>query len=55
MLSLAYKGAKSGAPVIRASVWAPGVTAALARAQFALDFQHDAEVVDFSVEPLASE
>ncbi len=55
VLSLSFKGAKSGALVIRASVWAPGVVAADARAHLALDFQEDPKVVDFSVEPVASE
>ena len=55
VLSLAFKGAKSGAPVIRASVWAPGTAAAQARAQLALDFQGDPKIVDFSVEPVAAE
>ncbi len=55
VLSLAFKGAKSGALVIRASVWAPGVRAAEARARVALDFQGDPKVVDFSVEPVATE
>ena len=55
VLSLAFKGAKSGALVIRASVWAPGTAAAQARAQLALDFQGDPKIVDFSVEPVAAE
>lgn len=55
VLSLAFKGAKSGALVIRASVWAPGKAAARARARLASEFQVDAKVVDFSVEPVASE
>ena len=55
VLSLAFKGVKSGALVIRASVWAEGTTAAKARAQLALDFQGDPKVVDFSVEPVAAE
>jgi putative Mg2+ transporter-C (MgtC) family protein len=55
VLSLAFKGAKSGALVIRASVWAQGNAAADARAHLALDFQSDPKVVDFSVEPVASE
>lgn len=55
VLSLAFKGAKSGALVIRASVWAPGITASEARARLALDFQADQKVVDFSVEPVSAE
>lgn len=55
VLSLAYKGAKSGALVITASVWAQGTNAAEARAHLALDFQGDAKVLDFSVEPVAAE
>lgn len=55
VLSLAFKGAKSGALVIRASVWAQGNAAADARAHLAHDFQGDPKVVDFSVEPVASE
>ena len=55
VLSLAFKGAKSGALAISASVWAPGKVAAEARARLALDFQADTNVVDFSVEPVASE
>jgi putative Mg2+ transporter-C (MgtC) family protein len=55
VLSLAFKGAKSGALQIRASVWAEGKVAAEARTQLALHFQADTKVVDFSVEPIASE
>lgn len=55
VLYLAFKGAKSGALVIRANVWAEGTAAAEARAHLALNFQRDPEVVDFSVEPVASE
>lgn len=55
VLSLAFKGAKSGALEIRASVWAPGKTAADARARLALNFRTDQKVVDFSVEPVDSE
>lgn len=55
VLSLAFKGAKSGALEIRASIWAPGKTAAAARTSLALDFRADPKVVDFSVEPVASE
>lgn len=55
VLSLAFKGAKSGALVIRASVWAQGRGAADARARLARDFQADPSVVDFSVEPVSSE
>jgi putative Mg2+ transporter-C (MgtC) family protein len=55
VLSLAFKGAKSGALVIRASVWAQGKGAADARARLAKDFQSDPTVVDFSVEPVSSE
>jgi hypothetical protein len=54
-LSLAFKGAKSGALQIRASVWAEGKVAAEARTQLALNFQVDPKVVDFSVEPVTSE
>jgi putative Mg2+ transporter-C (MgtC) family protein len=55
VLSLSFKGAKSGALQIRASVWAEGKVAAEARTQLALNFQVDPKVVDFSVEPIASE
>lgn len=55
VLSLAFKGAKSGALVIRASVWASGKDAADARARLARDFQADPNVVDFSVEPVSTE
>lgn len=55
VLSLAFKGAKSRALVIRASVWAQGTVAADARARLARDFQGDPKVVDFSVEPVAAE
>ena len=55
VLSLAFKGAKSGALEIRASVWVAGKTAADARARLALDFQSDSTVVDFSVEPASGE
>ncbi|MGP1680286.1 MAG: MgtC/SapB family protein [Burkholderiales bacterium] len=55
VLSLAFKGVKSGALVIHASVWAPGTAAADARANLALDFRGDPKVVDFSVEPVSSE
>lgn len=55
VLSLAFKGAKSGALVIRASVWASGKDAADARARLARDFQADPNVVDFSVEPVSAE
>lgn len=51
VLSVSFKGAKSGALVINASVWAHGSMAAGARARLALDFQNDNKVVDFSVEP----
>lgn len=55
VLSLAFKGAKSGALQIRASVWAEGKVASDARTQLALNFQADLKVVDFSAEPIASE
>ena len=55
VLSLAFKGAKSGALQIRASVLAEGKVAAEARTQLALNFQVDPKVVDFSVEPVTSE
>ena len=55
VLSLAFKGVKSGALVIDASVWAPGTRAADARARLALEFNSDPKIVDFSVEPVATE
>lgn len=55
VVSLAFKGAKSGALVIRASIWASGKSAADARACLARDFQSDPKVVDFSVEPASTE
>ncbi len=55
VLALAFKGAKSGALVIRASVWVSGKGAADARARLARDFQSDAKIVDFSVEPVSTE
>ncbi len=55
VLSVAFKGVKSGALEIRASVWVTGQAAADARARLALDFQADHRVVDFSVEPASLE
>lgn len=55
VLSLAFKGVKSGALMIRASVWAPGKTAANARARLAHEFRADPRIVDFSVEPATTE
>lgn len=55
VLSLSFKGAKSGALEIRASVWVPGKTAAAARARLALDFQADHDVMDFAVLPESGE
>lgn len=55
VLTVAFKGAKSGALVIKMNVWASGKTAASARAKLAKDFQADPSVVDFAVEPVSSE
>lgn len=55
VLTVSFKGAKSGAMVIRASVWASGKHAHSARACLAQAFHADPSVVDFSVEPVSSD
>lgn len=55
VMTVSFKGAKSGALVISARVWASGKAAAKARADLAQDFHADASVVDFAVEPASSD
>lgn len=50
--SIAFKGAKSGAMVIRVHVWATE-NAAKARSRLAMEFLNDASIADFSVEPVS--
>lgn len=54
-MTVSFKGAKSGALVISARVWASGKAAAKARADLAQDFHADSSVVDFAVEPASSD
>ncbi|MEI7612656.1 MAG: MgtC/SapB family protein [Betaproteobacteria bacterium] len=50
--SIAFKGAKSGAMQIKVHVWA-SENAAKARSRLAMEFLNDANIADFSVEPVS--